>query len=174
MADTMLQHFKVWVNLCVDTQTKQYTPITSAIPHKGLLRFSQVTMTMTSLLRTVVTIQFLRCTSEVSSLQCRPVSMAAQLSMTCLFSLLRTVGYYNSFTVPLKLVLYNADPLAWLHNCLWLVCFLSSELWLLQFLHCTSQVSSLQCRPVSRGGDHYVQGKTIGCLQFSKSINTIQ
>ena len=137
MADTMLQHFKVWVNLCVDTQTKQYTPITSAIPHKGLLRFSQVTM-------------------------------------TCLFSLLRTVGYYNSFTVPLKLVLYNADPLAWLHNCLWLVCFLSSELWLLQFLHCTSEVSSLQCRSVSRGGDHYVQGKTIGCLQFSKSINTIQ
>ena len=37
MADTMLHQYKVWVNLCVYTQTKQYTPITSAIPQKGLL-----------------------------------------------------------------------------------------------------------------------------------------
>ena len=36
VADTMRQHYKVWVNLSVYTQTKQYTPITSAIPHKGL------------------------------------------------------------------------------------------------------------------------------------------
>ena len=33
----MQQHYKVWVNLCVYTQTKQYTPIMSAIPQKGLL-----------------------------------------------------------------------------------------------------------------------------------------
>ena len=33
MADTMLQHCKVWVNLCVYTQTKQYT---FAIPQKRL------------------------------------------------------------------------------------------------------------------------------------------
>ena len=32
----MLQHYKVWVNLSVYTQTKQYTPITSAIPQTGL------------------------------------------------------------------------------------------------------------------------------------------
>ena len=36
MADTMLQHYKAWVNLCVYTQTRQYIPITSAIPQNGL------------------------------------------------------------------------------------------------------------------------------------------
>ena len=35
MADTKLQHYKVWVNLCVCTQTKQYTHITPVI-QKGL------------------------------------------------------------------------------------------------------------------------------------------
>ena len=34
MADTMLQHDKVRVNLCVYTKTKKYTPIKSAIPQK--------------------------------------------------------------------------------------------------------------------------------------------
>ena len=34
MADTMLQHYKVWVNVCAYTQTKQYTPVTSAMPQK--------------------------------------------------------------------------------------------------------------------------------------------
>ena len=37
----MLEHFKVWVKLCVYTQTKQYTPITSAIPQKGLSVITQ-------------------------------------------------------------------------------------------------------------------------------------
>ena len=37
MADTMLQHYKVWVNLCIYTQTTWYIPIKSAIPQKGLL-----------------------------------------------------------------------------------------------------------------------------------------
>ena len=35
MADTMLQHYKVWVNVCAYTQTKQYTPVTSAMPQKS-------------------------------------------------------------------------------------------------------------------------------------------
>ena len=42
MADTMLQHYKVWVKLCVYTQAKQtqtieYTPNTPVIPQKGSL-----------------------------------------------------------------------------------------------------------------------------------------
>ena len=36
MGDTMLQHYKAWVDLCVYTQTTQYTPTTSLIPKKGL------------------------------------------------------------------------------------------------------------------------------------------
>ena len=44
MADTMLQviqQYQVWVNFCVHvyTQTKQDTPILSAIPQEGLLTF---------------------------------------------------------------------------------------------------------------------------------------
>ena len=31
---------KVWVNLCVYTQTKQYTPLTTAIPQKGLWKYA--------------------------------------------------------------------------------------------------------------------------------------
>ena len=37
MAATMLQHYKVCVNLCVYTQTNQYTPTTSAIRQKGFM-----------------------------------------------------------------------------------------------------------------------------------------
>ena len=36
MGDTMLQQYKLWVNLFTYTQNKQYTPITSAIPQRGL------------------------------------------------------------------------------------------------------------------------------------------